>query len=292
MRPDPGRSLAMASVLVVVLMVLTPLSVVIADVCEAGGRTGSRTVVDKFDSGQDTWTYTFTTDQVRKGATFTLYNNSYVDEATMIVRGLSRTANGKDYPVKPEVDFGDDGDIEWAFMETGFGKFGYQNRLFNDSWACTVSADASVENTDTTVRLPLNATVTSATLNIEGMFRFKEEFVVDGVKNDDEMGWSVSFVGDLNADTWPDFAEILTVDSEMTKYEPGDVLVLSSSKVDVELSSEPYSTNIAGIYSTKPGFIGSPHPFEDVKENEIPVAIVGIVPCKVTASNGAIKKGT
>jgi len=58
------------------------------------------------------------------------------------------------------------------------------------------------------------------------------------------------------------------------------------------LANEPYSTKIAGIYSTQPGVLaslhqdGTPHP-----TNEVPLAIVGIVPCKVSAENGPIKAG-
>jgi hypothetical protein len=54
---------------------------------------------------------------------------------------------------------------------------------------------------------------------------------------------------------------------------------------------KPYSSNIIGVYSTKPGFVGSVHPMEERKNNEIPVAITGIVPCKVSTENGPIKRG-
>jgi hypothetical protein len=71
-------------------------------------------------------------------------------------------------------------------------------------------------------------------------------------------------------------------------------------------SSSPRSTLTAGIYSTKPGFVGSHRDWDKVvgdemgtysmKEmgeefDEVPLAVVGIVPCKVTTENGAIKPG-
>src|SRR5512137_1064811 len=70
---------------------------------------------------------------------------------------------------------------------------------------------------------------------------------------------------------------------------PGDVLVISDFKDrTVEKSAAPYSQKVAGIYCEKPGIMGSTHPLDDPKQNEIPLAVSGIVPCKVT---GSIKRG-
>jgi len=89
-----------------------------------------------------------------------------------------------------------------------------------------------------------------------------------------------------------DFAELIEVDGDILDYEPGDVLVICQGRNrSVTLSSQPYSTSVIGIYSTKPGFVGSTHPMEDKYQNEIPVAITGIVPCKVSTENGPIHNG-
>jgi len=89
-----------------------------------------------------------------------------------------------------------------------------------------------------------------------------------------------------------DFAELIKADGSVASYEPGDVLVISSDiNRAVTLSSEPYSAAIIGVYSTKPGFVGTTHPMTEKTDNEIPVAITGIVPCKVSTENGAIKRG-
>jgi hypothetical protein len=55
----------------------------------------------------------------------------------------------------------------------------------------------------------------------------------------------------------------------------------------------PNATLVAGIYSTKPGLLASPHHIEDEssKSSEVPLAVVGIVPCKVTVENGPIARG-
>lgn len=89
-----------------------------------------------------------------------------------------------------------------------------------------------------------------------------------------------------------DFAELITTEDDPAAYEPGDVLVISSeSDRAIALSSAPYSTAVIGVYSEKPGFVGSPHVMEDQTDGEIPVAIMGIVPCKVSAENGPIIRG-
>lgn len=102
--------------------------------------------------------------------------------------------------------------------------------------------------------------------------------------------------GDVRSDigfhTPADFAEAMVADGGKQGFEPGDVIVLCTHREQaVDVSSEPYSTKVAGVYSTRPGIVGSSHPMDGVLETEIPVAVVGIVPCKVSAENGPIAIG-
>jgi hypothetical protein len=85
-----------------------------------------------------------------------------------------------------------------------------------------------------------------------------------------------------------DYAESIDVSDDRTKYEPGDVLVIDPNIEGKFLkTSEPYSTGVAGIYSTKPGIVGRRQTGAK-NPDEIPMAVVGIVPVKVIAENGAI----
>jgi hypothetical protein len=88
-----------------------------------------------------------------------------------------------------------------------------------------------------------------------------------------------------------DFAESVDVTGQRTKYEPGDLLVIDPHSPGKFLEvSQPYSTLVAGIYSTKPGYVG--RRLSGAKSpDEVPLAMVGIVPTKVTAENGAIHTG-
>ena len=90
-----------------------------------------------------------------------------------------------------------------------------------------------------------------------------------------------------------DFAESVSITGRKNNYEPGDVLVIdTNSDRQFTVTQTPYSTLVAGIYSTKPGVTATPHTSEDPQlDAEIPVAIVGIVPCKVTNENGPIARG-
>ncbi len=60
----------------------------------------------------------------------------------------------------------------------------------------------------------------------------------------------------------------------------------------VELSTEPYSTAVIGVYSTDPAFMGGGRYLDDDGNTDmLPIGIVGIVPVKVSAENGPIRRG-
>lgn len=90
-----------------------------------------------------------------------------------------------------------------------------------------------------------------------------------------------------------DFAESFAIRGDRDRYEPGDLLIIDRSATRrMALASKPYSKLVAGIYSTKPGLLGTVHAmFDSEIEREVPLAVVGVVPCKVTAENGPIAPG-
>lgn len=90
-----------------------------------------------------------------------------------------------------------------------------------------------------------------------------------------------------------DFAESVRVGGSDVSYGPGDLLVVDeTADRQIVLASRPYSTLVAGIYSTKPGILATPRGIgEAAAHAEVPMAVMGIVPCKVSAENGAIRRG-
>jgi ribosomal protein L13E len=114
-------------------------------------------------------------------------------------------------------------------------------------------------------------------------FRVRKDGMVDC-----KMGFSVL----------PGYAELVMTESGSPEgYTPGDVLQISDLKDRaVELANTPYSWKVAGIYVDKSGILGSNHPMGDIVPGEIPMAVTGIVPCRVSAEvypkgNGPIKRG-
>lgn len=89
-----------------------------------------------------------------------------------------------------------------------------------------------------------------------------------------------------------DFAESFAVKTDTSGYSAGDVLTIDpKSTRRVTRTAKAYSTLVAGIYSTKPGVLASPYAQDRAPQSDVPLAVVGVVPCKVTAANGAIHPG-
>lgn len=89
-----------------------------------------------------------------------------------------------------------------------------------------------------------------------------------------------------------DIAEAFDVTGDRDNYEPGDVLVISKEKDrTVEKSSTPYSSMVAGVYATKPGVLMSEENIDSDPGDKVPMGVVGVIPVKVSACNGEIKRG-
>jgi len=83
-----------------------------------------------------------------------------------------------------------------------------------------------------------------------------------------------------------DLAEMVAASGTV---EPGDVLVIDASG-GVTRSSRRFQTTVAGVHSTRPGFVGG-EAADGAAADRVALAIVGIVPVKVSAENGAIRAG-
>ena len=69
--------------------------------------------------------------------------------------------------------------------------------------------------------------------------------------------------------------------------EPGDVVVIGDDGL-LHRSSRQNETDVAGVYSTRPGVVGQR---EEEQRATIPIALAGVIPVKVTSENGAIHAG-
>jgi hypothetical protein len=108
-----------------------------------------------------------------------------------------------------------------------------------------------------------------------------------GVLNSGEVRSKVGFAAPAN-----DFAVTMQLDGDKAGYEPGDVLVVSASGSGAaERSSAAYSPAVVGVYSAVPAFVGGRSVTDGAQAGGLPVAILGVVSCKVSAENGPIRPG-
>jgi hypothetical protein len=82
-----------------------------------------------------------------------------------------------------------------------------------------------------------------------------------------------------------DFAEVLPAETDL---EPGDVLVIGPDGRLVR-STTPYDPAVAGVYSTRPSYVGGAANLDQA--GFAPLAVMGIVPVKASAENGPINPG-
>lgn len=89
-----------------------------------------------------------------------------------------------------------------------------------------------------------------------------------------------------------DVAEAFDVNGNISEYEPGDILTISTTADrTVEKSSSPYSNLVAGVYATKPGVLLTEEHIDTDLSNKVPMGVIGVIPTKVCLENGKIKRG-
>jgi hypothetical protein len=107
------------------------------------------------------------------------------------------------------------------------------------------------------------------------------------VLNTGEVRSKVGFAAPAN-----DFAITMPVAGDKADHEPGDVLVASASGSGAaERTSVAYSPAVIGVYSATPAFVGGRSVTGEAQDGGVPVAILGVVACKVSAENGPIRPG-
>lgn len=94
-----------------------------------------------------------------------------------------------------------------------------------------------------------------------------------------------------------DVAEAFETAEPVSAYEPGDVLVIATTRNrTVDRSTVAHSTRVAGVYATKPGVLLTERDIEadhtdPNQANTVPMGIVGVIPTKVSGENGPIQRG-
>ncbi len=157
---------------------------------------------------------------------------------------------------------------------TGSGLSGSTLRVENSN-AAGIAINANNDSTDATAVFGNSGTGDLLKLFAGGNLRFK-------VNNAGEVSADGSFHSG-----GADFAEMVPV--RESGLEPGDVVALAADGRLVKTTLEAQGS-VVGVVSTKPGYQSDLFP--NVPEDQkVPLAVVGIVPVKVTASGGSILPG-
>ena len=90
-----------------------------------------------------------------------------------------------------------------------------------------------------------------------------------------------------------DYAESMRTTDDPATLEPGDVLAIDPNDGRaVRKSRSASSALLVGVYSTKPTILAvADHGIDDSLAGEVPVAMLGVVPTKVSAENGPVNAG-
>ena len=152
-----------------------------------------------------------------------------------------------------------------------------------------IGSTGNMNGVGSSVNVGIGTTSPGATLEVNG-----------SVKLTQGSGASMTFPdGTVQATAWNgtlvggDYAESIDVLGDRAAYEPGDVIVIDDSETGkFHKSDKAYSKLVAGVFSTKPGLVGRRTTADRPdKEAEVPMAMMGIVPTKVSTENGPIERG-
>ena len=121
-----------------------------------------------FSDGSTEFNADFVSSNVYNKQGISIQSGLWIDDATLNVSTASLGAN--EYPVNLTLDIGADGSYEWMFKGKGYGQFGLQTLFSNGLNRTSVLLPKNGgTNQNTTVRLPKNAIVRSAVMNITNL---------------------------------------------------------------------------------------------------------------------------
>lgn len=235
--------------------------------------------------------------QREPGSRLNVRNNAFVVDSTGTVGvGGNPLLKGGLY-----VDH-DGGGIQYAF---------HTNGVISSPWMglAYIGSDSAATTGASALLVSVPAGSAADCRLISATRDFDTEFRVDG---DGDVFADGAFSGG-----GADFAELFRVSGGAKTVEPADVLAIDPLDAGgLRMSEKARSTLVVGVYSTRPGFVASKREWDEAggdrrvligsemvskreyklqdvlaEFDEVPVAVVGRVPCKATAENGPIRIG-
>ena len=209
--------------------------------------------------------------------------NGWDSSKILVLNNSGNVGIGTTSPVNPLNVYTPGGGSPVGAMSVDVGTFGTTANATSSYFfrVCDIGGSSTPFQIQGNGNVGIGTTAPSAKLEINGTLRFSG----DASGTVQTTAWTGVLCGG-------DYAESVDVNGDRKHYGPGDVLVIDPDNPDgFTKSVHPYSTVVAGIYSTKPGVVGRKSIDPEKLKTEIPMAMIGIVPTKVSAENGPIKRG-
>jgi hypothetical protein len=157
-----------------------------------------------FEGGQNEAIVSLTTPGFEATINIDVPAGNYVTNATMKVTGMASENNASAYPEGVTIKLNES--TIWAFQQTGFGPLGRQNQFSAGQKMVNSSFGGSGGINTQYIRLPKDATVQSATMEVRGIPPTIGQELVNFTGNaaGDALGVSVCNAGDVNGDGYDD----------------------------------------------------------------------------------------
>src|SRR3990172_5709301 len=165
----------------------------------------------------------------------TIPHNVTVATASLKVSGHRGGANETDWPHNVSVDVADDSIPDYTFAGTGYGGLGLQHLFTDGGEDAKVEVLAGIDN-GTSLYLPKGATLTSAQLDLTGIFELGRDFEFqEGMEEYQSTGAAMVNAGDLDGDGWDDLAVGSPFEDTVNGADSGAVRIYSGgAPVDLD----------------------------------------------------------
>ena len=159
-----------------------------------------------FEGGKDEWIADLNGPDFRATVNLAVPHDYYVTECTLKATGLASAGNVSSYPDNVTISLEDN--ILWAFNSTGCGPLGMQNSFADGNKSINLSFEPGGGSLNATARLPKDAHVQNATMELTGVPPPGMNMVYfanfTGSTEYGMFGTSVSGAGDVNGDGYDD----------------------------------------------------------------------------------------